>query len=638
MRKEMKKFLFLGPFDDQNLFFERAQKIGDFEFISVSGQKPHLFPKHIEELKQALHILKKQQVVAQETVDFPDGPTLIQKILSLKKEIENLHEELRVLDLEILRIEPFGDFDLHSLEGVAKETNRVLQFFFIRHDKLLENPVVELPIYLGRSFDFDYYLHLGKEKFAHPFFTEVKIQKPLKGVRKEKERLEKISHQKEKTLSGLAVYKEFLQDHLLQELNVIHLQFAQSDVDYYLDGKLFGIEAWVPENKVSSIKGLISGLAIIVQEISIHKDDVVPTYLENEGIARIGQDLVEVYDTPSITDKDPSPWIVWSFALFWGMIISDAGYGLVFLLASIYLWFAFPHLKGVKKRMLKLATILSGATILWGVLIGSYFSISLSPDHPLSRFSVISQLAEKKTAYYIAENGETYKEWLVDYPQIARETEPMGVFLRATKVENGLTKHALFSDVTGSVLLELSLLVGIIHLSLGFLRNLYRSWMGIGWIATMWGGYLYFSKMMGAPTIFNYLGILSPEVGAKLGEQLLYGGLGVAIVLAIIQTKWAGLAAIFKVIEVFSDTLSYLRLYALGLAGMVLATTVNDMGVVYGYVVGTIIIIVGHGINISLCLLAGVIHGLRLHFLEWYHHCFEGGGKKWKPLSLLMKE
>ncbi|MBS0585066.1 MAG: hypothetical protein JSR76_02050 [Verrucomicrobia bacterium] len=639
MRKEMRKFLFLGTFEEQHLFFERAQKIGDFEFISVSGVKPHLFPKHVEELRFALHILKKQQVVEQESVDFPDGPTLVHKILSLKKEIENSHEELRLLTLEIARVEPLGEFDLGELHKISEETGQVVQFFFTRHDKVFNEDPISLPIYLSRAFDFDYYMHIGDKEFSHPFFTEITVTKSLKSLKKEKEKVEKLSYQKEKALSALATYIDFLNDYLLQELNTIHLQFAQEDVDYYLDGKLFGIEAWIPENRIDSIKGLISGLAIVVQEISIKKDDVVPTCLENDGIGRIGQDLVEVYDTPAVTDKDPSSWIVFTFALFFAMIVSDAGYGLLFLLTSIYLWCAFPHLKGVKKRMLKLATILSCATILWGVMIASYFSVKLAPDNPVNRYSGIYLLAEKKMAYAMEEGGETYKEWLEEYPKIASAKEPMDAFLSGTKTENGRQKYALLGDVYNNLLLEIALLFGIIHLTLSFLRNLYRSWMGIGWIAVLWGGYLYFSKMLGATTIFQYLHIITLDNAGKLGEQLLYGGLISAILLAVIQFKWVGLSAIFKVIEVFSDTLSYLRLYALGLAGMVLAETANEMGaMIGGYVIGGIIVIIGHGINIGLCLLAGIIHGLRLHFLEWYHHSFEGGGKKWKPLCLLMKE
>lgn len=89
-----------------------------------------------------------------------------------------------------------------------------------------------------------------------------------------------------------------------------------------------------------------------------------------------------------------------------------------------------------------------------------------------------------------------------------------------------------------------------------------------------------------------------------------------------------------NVIQVFSDVLSYLRLYALGMAGMIVAQTFNGLGERFGIVIGTIIILIGHTVNINLSIMSGVIHGLRLNFLEWYHYCFEGGGKLFNPLRL----
>jgi V/A-type H+-transporting ATPase subunit I len=128
------------------------------------------------------------------------------------------------------------------------------------------------------------------------------------------------------------------------------------------------------------------------------------------------------------------------------------------------------------------------------------------------------------------------------------------------------------------------------------------------------------------------------SIAFPVGEQLLYGGLGLALVLSLIQQRLAGLGAAFKMIEIFADTLSYLRLYALGLASMVLAATFNEIGMKVGYLFGGLIILFGHCINITLGVSAGLIHGLRLNFLEWYHHCFEGGGKKFNPLKLFVRE
>jgi V/A-type H+-transporting ATPase subunit I len=182
--------------------------------------------------------------------------------------------------------------------------------------------------------------------------------------------------------------------------------------------------------------------------------------------------------------------------------------------------------------------------------------------------------------------------------------------------------------------MEISLLIGIIHLSLSFLRYLLRNWSGFGWILFMWGGYLYFPKMLNATTLFNFLQIVSKPVAYAWGEQMLYIGFGLALFTAIIQRKWGAIHELMNVVQVFGDILSYIRLYALALAGMMVATTFNNLGISAGIAGGIFIILFGHLTNISLSIMGGVIHGLRLNFLEWYHYSFEGGGRLFNPLRL----
>jgi V/A-type H+-transporting ATPase subunit I len=640
MRIPVKKILFLGVKDIHSTFFERAQNIGWFEFISVSGQKPHLFPKQIEDLKLAIKILKKQMNIAEQAMmERPKIKSIIAQILSLKHDIDKHSEEKRLLNAEIIKVHPLGDFDLSDFEHLKEETGKVFQFFFLRHERLKQDEIPEDLIFINRELDFDYYLYVGNSKFVHPAFTEVYVRKSLHELYEDKENLTKIIHEKEKQLKELTCYLDDLETYLLEELSLINLKFAKEDVDYYLDNSLFGIEAWIPENKMEELKNLINGLPVWISNVAIEENEVVPTYLENKGFARIGQDLVEIYDIPSTSDKDPSNWVLWSFAIFFGMIVSDAGYGLLFLLFLLYMKFKLPNLKGAKKRFLNLGFILSIATITWGVLISSYFSISFSPDSRVAKSSILYQLSQKKIDYHLKLKDETYSEWVKEYPGIEKAKDAHEVILAGTKVQNGEKVYKFMEDMNNNLLLEVAILVGLIHLSFSFLRNLYRNWSGIGWVITMWGSYLFFPKIVGAVSLFQYMHLVCDYNTCVAGEQLLYGGLAITVILALIQERLGGLQVFFKAIEVFADSLSYLRIYALALAGMVMASTFNDMGVMCGGgIVGAIVIFLGHATNITLALMAGVLHGLRLNFLEWYHHSFEGGGRKFRPLKLFTKE
>ena len=91
-------------------------------------------------------------------------------------------------------------------------------------------------------------------------------------------------------------------------------------------------------------------------------------------------------------------------------------------------------------------------------------------------------------------------------------------------------------------------------------------------------------------------------------------------------------------IQIFSDTMSYFRLYALGLAGAMLASVINDLASGVPLVIGIVILVLGHGVNILLSIMSGVIHGLRLNYLEWYHYSFEGDGKIFNPLRQLTRD
>ena len=642
MRISMKKYLFVGSVNIKEKFFEKAQKVGNCEFISAVGEEKKIFPEQIENIKRAIKISREQPVVEQAVVGFSDGREIVNKILWLNKEITSYDNQLVSINSEIGVVEPFGEFDIDAIQKVRNEAGVCCQFFSIHHDKLSD---IELPkgfVFVNRKFDFDYFMYIGKEQYRpSKHITEVVFKSSLMSLIDGKTNVSDLLREREGELKSLAKYERFLHEFLLYEMNSANLNFVRKDVEYYLDDKLFVVEGWVPANGLEEVLHLTKEFSVYASEIEIDKTrDVVPTCLKNAGASLLGQDLVEVYDTPSSTDKDPSGWVVWSFLLFFGMIISDAGYGLIFLLVSSFLWFKFGfRALGLKKRVIKLFMMLSCVTILWGVVVGSYFSIKLKPENPLNKISVIYHMSLKKVDFHISAKDETFKRWQDTYPNLKNSTRAEEFLNEGYVVEKGFVKYSLMEENYNTLLMEIAILVGIIHLAISFIRNFYRNWSGIGWILAMIGGYLFFPKIIGSATIIQYLNIFDMATAHLVGKWLLAIGVGLALLLSIIQEKWAGLGAIFKIVEVFSDTLSYLRLYALGLASMVLASTFNEIGaMVGGGVLGAVVMFFGHFINICLGVAAGVIHGLRLNFLEWYHHSFEGGGKKFNPLRLMARE
>ncbi|MCH9621577.1 MAG: hypothetical protein S4CHLAM20_10010 [Chlamydiia bacterium] len=641
MQVKVQKYLFAGTKNNLDRFFEKAQRMGFMQFISVTGKKPHLFPKDVQKAKDAIKILSIHAKGKQEEEAPCPMSEIINDILSTREKLDVALEQKRLLKVEMKRLKPLGGFSIDQLHAIEEESHKTIQFFMMRHDRIPASEIPEDLIYLNRENNIDYFFYIGDERFSHEAITEMQVERSYDAVLNDYKQLESDIKELEKAEIESCGYIKLIEEYIFTRMNSINLKFAKEDVDFFVEDKLFMIEAWIRADKSEKIEQLLDGMSILSEKVAIEKDDKPPTHLKNKRFAKMGEDLVYVYDTPDMNDKDPSSWVLWFFALFFGMIISDAGYGFLFLTGALYGWMKFGKgLKGIKRRMLKTLTLISCSTIIWGVMVASYFSIRLEPGDFLNRISLPYNLALKKVEYHHKNDTPEYKEWVKDYPNIADVDRADEKIEKAVKMKGHRKIYELMDDIYDGIFLEISLMIGILHLCISFLRNLYRSWSGIGWIFTLIGGYLFFPKMLDATSMLVYTGVISRDYSIMLGEYMLYGGLIAAVILAIIQERSiSGIGVIFKAIEVFADTLSYLRLYALGLASMVLAGTFNEIGPdIGGPIFGPVIILLGHIVNIALGVMAGVIHGLRLNFLEWYHHCYEGGGKKFSPLRLLKRE
>lgn len=637
MKVDVEKYLLLGPTSKKNVFFEKVQKMGIVEFISAKPWTEGKSPE-IETLIEALHILRKMTSKKEITpgFDFDSAPILARHIIEVNESLERLREKERILNKEIARIAPFGHFSPDSVREIEKESQRKIQFFFGKQGV----PTVpkEGLIYINTAYGLDYFMSINPEKMSYSHLVEMVIDRPLGELQAEWAKATGQIDEWESVLASLAHHKKLLKKGLIKEINHYNLEKTQGAVEVQLEGEVFAIFGWVPKNKVALLQELADAHHIHVEAIRKEAEDRIPTYLENKGVAKIGEDLIRIYDTPSINDRDPSIWVFFAFALFFSIIVSDAGYGLILLLISSFLFYKFRKKGGIARRLILLSISLSFGCIAWGIVTFSFFGIEIPPTHPWHDYSLTHWVATKKAAYLIQEQGPGYQEWVNKYPQLASSHDPKQFLLGAMKEETGIKSYPMFNEFANNFLLELALFMGTVHIILSFLRYLDKNWAGLGWVVFMIGCYLFFPSLLKATSLIHYLFSVPYELGAQIGKHLLFIGVGLAAVLALIQKKLGGIAEAMNSIQVFADVMSYLRLYALSLAGMVMATTFDKMGASAPIYVGPFIILAGHAINFTLALMGGLIHGLRLNFIEWYHHSFEGGGKRFNPLSLIRLE
>ncbi|MBN2478862.1 MAG: V-type ATP synthase subunit I [Parachlamydiales bacterium] len=630
---KVKKLLFFGIKDQVDIFFSAAQEKGFIEFIGPS-KKIKILSDNVKNYIFAIKILKKQPNVKQ--LDTPvSTKTIVKKVIHLNDSLERLFEDKRLVEAEIARIAPFGDFSLNELKSLEDSIFRYFQFFAIKKSKREKIKLPEELIYVNNDHDLDYFISINKEKKIYPKMIEIIIDQPLNVLKEKKEIIEKQILKTEKEIKEFAVYLNAIKHNLLKEFNIFNLEKAKKEASFPIEDSLFSIEAWVPVNKMNDLKMFLKTFNIDFTEIRIEKKDRVPTYMLNKKASKIGEDLVNIYDVPSIKDKDPSLWVLSFFALFFAIIVSDAGYGLVFLVIALALRFIFKKVKPVIARFFNLFLIISIVTIIWGALTGSFFGFGVDPKSSLDKLTFINYLAEKKAEYHLKQKDDVYDSYKIKYPKLAVAKSGKDFIETAIKKDNSKITFEALDTFKSNILMEFSLILGIIHISFSLMRYFFRNWPSVGWVVFMIGGYLFFPKILNATTILNFLNIMDKPSAYQYGEILIFAGIAISLILAVLQKKIMGILEITIVVQVFADVLSYLRLYALGLAGMIMATTFNDIGSSMGLSFGFIIIIFGHLINITLNTMSGIIHGLRLNFIEWYHYSFEGDGKLFDPLRLL---
>lgn len=602
----------MGLAEDRKAFFQEAQKLGIIQFKDSSKVVTNA---EIQIFSDAIRVLRAEPPLEQEEGDACD---VAAQVVQLKLTQEKIEEEIRAIKLEIERIAIFGNFSLDDIAYLQTHGKLFIQFFCGKN----EAPEL-IPIHS------DHYISLSSAPASYPGMVEIKIDRSLAELKESLDELLIKKTEIDKSLKGMAVYNHLLHKGLVEALNKAHLNQAEAGVSAPITN-MFSATGFVPEDKIP----LLQNLGVYASEIAVSPDDVVPTHLENEKLSKIGEDVIGIYDTPSTQDKDPSLWVLLGFIVFFSIIIGDGGYGSVYLGLALYIRYKFPGLQGIKKRMLNLGTYLSLGCVIWGILSSSFFGMNVNPENPVRSFSVVHYLASKKAAYHQDLNDKVFETWVYQYPEITHET-PRSEILEKGYVETaGAKAYELLAGLTDEVLMEIALFIGVVHLIIGMLRYIKKNPGNIGWIVFLIGSYLYFPVFLDAPSLLNYVFHVPYALGGEIGLQMIFGGIAWAVGFSVFRNGLIGFTEIMTLIQVFADVLSYLRLYALGLSGSILSATINSMSSHMPFLLAAILIVIGHMVNMLLGIMGGVIHGLRLNFLEWYHYSFEGGGRKFKPLKI----
>lgn len=633
MRIDVRKYLFMGASKDKNPFFVAAQKSGLIEFINPTGQKKQTQIPEVERLIAAIKIIRSYVHQEQEEKrDLEKALEIADQIVNLATSKSAIEQKIKEYDQEIEHILPFGEFSLKEIHKLEEEIGKKVRFFCAKSAKHMAD--IEPALVLVNQKDgIDYFIAIQSEPITSSNLEELYFEASLSELKELRQKQLSLLEKGEEELKALTRFDWLLHQALIHFVNNTSLQFAEESSEFELENQLFFVEGWVPKGHVTELQALCHAQNIYLEEVDLEKHDVVPTYLENKGAGKVGEDLIRIFDTPSSRDKDPSIWVLLSFAVFFSMIVYDAGYGLIFLAAALIMRLKGKNIGAQMKRFIALLTFLGGFCILWGGLTHSIFGIHLAPDNVIRKHSLMTWLVEKKAAYHMEKKDDVYQYYVKEYPSLAKCTSPEQ-FVYYSDPGNKQAKTPIADKFTGNILLELALFVGAIHICIGLLRYLRFNIAGLGWIAFIVGGYLYLPYYLHAASLIHFVFGIDPQSGAEFGMHLLIAGLAFTTIIGIVAHGIVGIIEPVHSIQIFADILSYLRLYALAYASYIVSETVNDLSLKLPLFFCILVIVMGHMLNITLAIILGAIHGLRLNFLEWYRYSFYGGGKEFRPLQL----
>ena len=447
--------------------------------------------------------------------------------------------------------------------------------------------------------------------FARPMSPTHKTPKIKAERLRDKSRA--LSESTQKAKEEIAAYAE-MREQIKSTQDYFRFRADKYNVINHLDHSkhVFVIEGYVPEEDCEKLEALCTRVATCSVEFDDAGDDA-PVKLKNNKFAEPAQGILTMYASPGKTDIDPTPVLAFFFYFFFGMMFSDAGYGLLMIIATGLMIKLFKPDKKMRNN-LKLFQYCGVSTTLWGLVFGSIFG-----DAPAALYNMFtgSNVVMAHSISNMCDPTSALLPWPVIDPQ----------------------KDAL-------TLMIISIAFGLVHILVGmgckfivcFRQKDYAgAFFDTGlWMLMLVGFAVLAAGLMTAPVLVTVGAVIA--IACAVGLVLTQGRGKKGIVGKAI----GGLASLYDITSYISDLLSYSRLLALGLTTGVMAQVFNMLATmmgtnVLGIVFMIVIFLIGHLINIGLNALGAYVHTMRLQYVEMFSKFYEGGGKEFTPFSLNSK-
>ena len=560
------------------------------ETLNSLMEKKALFEKSLFALPKA----KNEKKSASVRPDVAEAEKVAMEINGIVEKIHALEAEKEKDIRDISTLAPWGEFDPSFVSGLEK-SGISLGFYIFTKEQFADFPENVKYITVSKIKNLVYILVIFLKGDSPVEITGEKVILPALGIKQLNESIKNKEDEiikLKKDLEKLAEKKQVLVKGL-KELKV-DIEFESVNAEMNTEDQLSYISGYIPANLADTVKeaAAANNWAVLVRDPG--EEDRTPTLVKNNKFVEFIKPLFAFLEvTPGYKELDISFFFLIFFIPFTAMIIGDAGYGILFLIITIIMRIKIKKFKG---SAFGLFFILSLAIISWGTITGNFFGSK-----------TISEL-----------------------PFIAALTIP---------------EISSFGDSTKNIQ-KLVLFIGLVQLTLGILVNFVRkmpsliAFANFGWLFILFGMYFAVQYFVLGAAMNPLTGILL-IVGFVLLMLFSYQEKGKNVFKgALMGLAWSPLTAL-NCISIFGDIISYIRLFAVGLAGwavassfnVIIANVSNNNGIV-GIFFGALIALAAHTFNIALSSLAVIVHGVRLNMLEFGSKVgMEWSGQPYSPFK-----
>jgi len=590
MITQMKKYTFLVFHRDYDAFLEQLREVG---VVHISQKAAGLLEEDADLQAALQHEDELRRLINQGAPD-----QLLQERADLTQRIQDTQELRKQATV-------WGTFDAARIAAL-EQAGCTLRFFCCADKVFQEEWGIKVNSLEGRTY-FAQVTPAGEEPADLSETAAMPVQLPEKDADHLAQEIEHLNGLLVAANARIEAWQkaniERLQAELAQARQQIDWQRVQLSTDRYADGALCLVEGFCPIDKEPELNTLLEKAQVYYEETDPTKEDATPIKLRNNWFVKLFEPLTGMYGWPNYNEFDPTPILGPFFLLFFALCIGDCGYGIMLTLIGYLIYkgkLKIEMFDGLGGIIMALGV---GSTII-GYLMGTFFGVDI----------------------YRA-------EW---FPQSAKAI-----------MFNNLGTDGKIGEY--DVMMVLAILIGVVHLVLAMFikaisytkRDGFKATVSTwGWLVLIVGGI--------ATLIVSMLFTLPTDV-----TKWTLIGIGAVSALGIFVFNTPGRNPLINIgaglwdtygmtTGLLGDVLSYIRLYALGLAGGMLGAAFNQLGTQVlgenpnvGTMIGFVAIVTfGHVLNLLMACLGAFVHPLRLSFVEYFKNAgYEGSGKLYQPFK-----